>query len=144
MNDAEFFAQVARLLALAEQWVRPIGLGWWRIDLTYDRTGEDFADAKQQSGNFYSTSLARCYADWRYGLATIVWNMPEVARKTNDELEHAFVHELMHCYLHELRGDDDSDDHPDHEEHAATSLEKAFIWIRDRARDGEWGKVDDA
>ena len=142
MNDAEYEQQVARLLALADQWVRPIGLGWWRINLAYDREGADFADSAVKVGGFQSGTLARCFADWRYGTATIVWNMPDVARTSDDELESAFVHELVHVFLHEMQeGARQSVQRP-HEERVATTLAKAFLWIRDHARDGEWGKPD--
>ena len=142
MNDAEYEQQVARLLALADQWVRPIGLGWWRVDLAYDRDGADFADSEVKVGGFTKGTTARCFADWRYGTATIVWNMPAVAHLSDDDLEAVFVHELMHVFLSEMQeGARQSVQRP-HEERVASTLQKAFLWIRDRARDGEWGKSD--
>jgi hypothetical protein len=140
MDDAEYEKQKARLIALSEAWIHPIGLGWWRVNLSYDRTGEDFFASVEKAGNFRSQSVARCFADWKYGIATILWNMPELPDLDDDELEHTFVHELMHIFLNEVRGE--GADWMDHEERVATTLEKAFIWVRDRARDGKWG-VDD-
>lgn len=135
MDDAKYEAQRERVVTLADRWIRAIGLGWWRITNSYDRTGEDFADSTVRSGGYRTGTAARCFPEWRYGFATIVWNMPEVAEMDDEQLENTFVHELMHLYLHELRGDEDGD-HLDHEEHAATSLAKAFIWIRDAAAEG--------
>ena len=134
MNDAEYETQKARLLALLEAWVKPIGLGWWRVTLSYDRTGEDFADSIRKEGGFRSQSVARCYPEWRYGIATIVWNMPEVAHLDDEELESTFVHELMHIFLHETRQSEDGD-WLAHEERVATTLAKGFLWIRDAARE---------
>lgn len=142
MNDTEFFEQVQRLTKISAEWVRALGLGWWRIDLTYDRTGGDFADSEVREGSFVKGTTARCYADWQYGIATIVWNMPTLSRLNDDELERVFLHELMHIFLCEMReGANQSKQRP-HEERTASTLQKAFIWIRDRARDGEWGKEE--
>lgn len=138
MDDAKYEAQRERIVMLAKRWISAIGLGWWRITNSYDRTGEDFADSTTRAGGFRTGTAARCFPEWRYGFATIVWNMPEVAEMDDEVLENTFVHELMHIYLHELRGDEESD-HLDHEEHAATSLAKAFIWIRDAAAEGTMG-----
>lgn len=142
MDDAKYEAQRARIQVLADRWISAIGLGWWRITNSYDRTGEDFADSTTRSGGFRTGTAARCFPEWRYGFATILWNMPEVAEMDDELLENTFVHELMHIYLHELRGDEEGD-HLDHEEHAATSLAKAFIWIRDAAAEGTMGATEE-
>lgn len=138
MNDAEYAAQVDRLKALAERWIHAIGLGWWRITNSYDRTGEDFHDSVSRVGGFRTGTVARCFPEWRYGIATIVWNMPEVETQDDEQLELVFVHELMHIFLHELRGNEDGD-HLDHEDHVATTLSKGFIWARNAAVAGELG-----
>lgn len=140
MDDAEFLQQKQRIMAIAEQWVRPLGLGYWRVDLGYDRDGSDFADTMQTVGAFESGAAARCFPDWRYCIATVVFNMPRIAHLDDEELEGIVVHELMHIFLHEMR---ERSGALGHEERVATSLAKGFIWIRDRARDGEWGKSDD-
>ena len=140
MNDAEYEQQQARLLALSDAWVRAIGLGWWKIVISYDRTGEDFAESVKKEGGLRSQIAARCFPDWKYGMATILWNMPALPDLDDDDLEQMFVHELMHIFLNETRSGNNSDDWLDHEERVATTLAKGFLWIRDRARDGEWGK----
>jgi len=137
MNDAEYEAQRARLKVLIDRWIYALGLGWWRITNSYDRTGEDFADAAQVDHGFHTGVAARCYPEWRYLMATIVWNMPEVERMDDETLEIAFVHELMHIFLHELHSDDE--DHLAHEERVASMLSKAFIWARNAAMAGQLG-----
>lgn len=142
MNDAEYEAQRARLQDLAERWCNNIGLGWWRITNSYDRTGEDFHDSVSVVGGFRTGTVARCFPEWRYGIATIVWNMPEVETQDDEQLELVFVHELMHIFLHELRGDEDGD-HLDHEERVASTLAKGFIWARNAAVAGRLGASTD-
>lgn len=146
MNDAEYEAQRERLHVLSERWVRAIGLGWWKVTLSYDRTGEDFADSTKSSGGWRSTAAARCFADWRYAEATIIWNMPELEHVDDEALEGVFVHELMHVFLNELRPVSEVDDeqHVPHEERVCTTLTKAFMWIRDAAANGEMGGRDNA
>lgn len=125
MNDAEFEAQKARIQALAEQWLPPLGLTWWNIALEYARDNYDGRDGAQPT-------VAYCKADWRYVHARIVWNMPLVAEQDDAELERIFVHECMHIFLHEMRWAETRDtDSLDHEERVATMLTKAFLWLRE-------------
>lgn len=133
MNDREYEETKARIVALVERWVRATGLGWWKITSAYDRTGGDFAEAIERTGNFQRGSAARCFAEWRYGIATILWNMPLIAEFDDEELEMVVVHELMHVFLNEMASPKPAD--LAHEERVATSLQKAFMWARDAARD---------
>lgn len=130
MTDAEYEVQQARLLALADKWVKPLGLGWWDLDFAYAR--DDYEPPDSLSPKERDRSLAYCNVDWRYGHATITWNMPRVAEQTDEKLERAFVHELAHIFLNEMRWARDGDaDHLDHEERVATTLTKAILWLRD-------------
>ena len=126
MTDAEYEAERQRLLALSEKWINPLGLGWWDIDLAYAR------DDYSPPGGTKNGVLAHCDVDWRYGHATITWNMPELLAYPDEKLERAFVHELMHIFLNEMRWTASNDeDSIDHEERVATTLTKAFLWQRD-------------
>lgn len=128
MDDAEYEHQKQRLLALADKWVRPLGLGWWDIQYAYAR--DDYEPPKQASSEDHS--VAHCSADWRYGYACITWNMPLVREQDDEKLERIFVHELQHIFLHEMRWTaDNSDDSIDHEERVASIYTKAFLWLRD-------------
>lgn len=143
MNDVEYEAQKARLTVVRDRWLRTVGLGQWRFTMSYDRTGADFADSVVRSGGFVSGSVARCYPDWRYLIATIIWNMPELLHVDDEDLERVFVHELMHVFLHEIRdvanGEDGSADAHllEHEERVCSVLAAAFLWVRDSAQDGD-------
>lgn len=122
MTDAEAEAQKARVQALIDKWLVPLGLRWWRLHFQYDR-------APKATDGEISRCVAECWPDWRYGEATIRFYLPCVADQDDDELEYAFVHECQHCFLHETREGAHEDGWP-HEEHAATRLALAFqsVW----------------
>lgn len=123
MNDAEYAAQKARIVALIERWPKPLGLAWWRITHVYDR------DTTPPGGSSAASQVtARCDADWRYLYGRLTWYMQAVADLEDDELEQVFVHELMHVFLNELRHDDPN--HNAAEERVASHLASAFIWLR--------------
>lgn len=125
MDDAEFKRQKSRLLALSDKWVRPLGLAWW--DIAYEYARDDYEAPPNASSP--DASLAKCAANWRYGHACITWNMPRVREIQDVELERCFVHELMHIFLSETR--ENGEDWLDHEERVASTLTKAFLWLRD-------------
>lgn len=128
MNDTEFETQQQRLHELSEKWIKPLGLGWYKIDFAYAR--EEYRPPKETTSK--DDSLAYCHTDWRYGFATITWNMPEVANQKDDDLERAFVHELMHIFVHEMRWTaDNSSDSLDHEERVCSNLTNGILWLRD-------------
>lgn len=123
MDDAEFARQKQRIDDLAKKWINPLGLGWWDIQFGHER------DRFEVDGKPAPETLGQCRANWRYGHAYVEFNMPRVQNQTDDELERAFVHELMHIFLSETR--ESGDDWLDHEERVASCLTKAFLWLRD-------------
>jgi hypothetical protein len=123
VNDKEFEHQKQRLLVLIQRWVGPLGLGWWDIVFDYERGSFDV------DGELAPESAAKCRANWRYGHAHITFNMPCIAEQSDDQLERILVHEFMHIFLHETRENDD--DWLDHEERVASTLTKAFLWLRE-------------
>lgn len=122
MNDAEFATQKARITDLSDWWVPKLGLAWWDINLAYAR--DDF----EVDGEPAPNTVACTSANWRYGHATITWNMPRVAEQSDQDLEMQFVHELQHIFLNEAR--EDGKDWLDHEERVASTYAKAFLWLR--------------
>ena len=125
MNDTEFEEQKLRVQALSEKWLGPLGLKWWRIDFEYVRDGAEMWDPARDEIE-RGDSCAQARVRWEYGLATLKFNLPSVKEEDDDHLEHIFVHELMHIFLNEMR-----EDGIIHEEHVATTLAKAFIWLRE-------------
>lgn len=103
-------------------------MGWYWIELAFAR--DDYEPPNSRSSKDHS--LAHCSTDWRYGTACITWNMPLVREQSDDKLEMAFVHELMHIFVNEMRWTATNDgDSIDHEERVTSTLTKAFLWLRD-------------
>ena len=133
MTDVEFEEQCQRLRDLADTWIKPLGLGWYDLEFYYAR--EDY---KPPGTTAKEDSVAHCWSDWRYGHAKITWNIPAVRDISDKELETAFVHECMHIFLNEMRWTaDNSSDSMDHEERVASTLTKAFLWLRDSMEKGK-------
>ena len=120
MNDREFAKQKRRIKALIEKWVRPIGLGQWTIKFEYSR------DRLGDSHVAEYDLLAKTTCSWEYKHGMVEFSMPGVAQVDDEELERAFVHELMHIFLNEMR---DWKDDNNHEERVATELASAFLWM---------------
>jgi hypothetical protein len=130
MNDEEFELQKKRIQVLTERWVKPLGMNWGRIHFVYHRDSGDFQEQREKycdtSKDGSGRGLAFCTSDWRYAESTIQFNLLVVAGEDDDALEEFYVHELMHVFLSEMR-----ESGIDHEERVATTLAKAFVWLRD-------------
>jgi hypothetical protein len=127
MDDAAFTALKDKLETILRRWVKPIGLGWWDIEGHYHR--DDYPYPGEEAGR---TSLAICRPNWSYMEADILFNMPALNGKSDKDLEHIVVHELMHIFLNEMH-----ESGVEHEERVATTLENAFLWLQRAFRDGD-------
>lgn len=120
MTDREFRLHRRRVLALANRWIRPLGLGWWRFDFEWHRSGFD------------GHTLMRCASSWRYMEAHIDVDLAQVAQLADDDrLEEVVVHELLHPILSEMGSGDEA---TMHEERVASTLQRAFIATRTMGR----------
>lgn len=125
MNDAEFEAQKARVMAVWERWARPLGMGWQRkLVLSWYRGAiPNHPDAAMT-----------CWTDWQYKDSKISVDLTRVGELDERDLEFAVVHELMHVFLGGLidahRRDVDRDAFRMIEEHTATQLAQALLWLR--------------
>lgn len=110
-----------------KKWVQPLGLLWWKIDAYY------YDDPMEMVRQFTVTDDNITYAsvdtDWRYLRATIKFNLPAIAGRTDEEIESTVVHELCHILVCEMR-----ENGVDHEERVVTGLQRAFFWTREAAR----------
>lgn len=131
MKRKAFKRQRARCQRVIGEWLQPLGLLWWETTINYY---DDPAEFPGGAGSGDSHVAARVWAQWEYLQATVAINVPEVARMDDDRLERVLVHELCHILVAEMRADPDVC--TDHEERTVTQLAKAFIWTRDRAREG--------
>jgi hypothetical protein len=106
-----------------DQWITCLGLRWWKIDVYWFKTRKEVKRFKKQGSKY---AFARCYADWRYGTASIHINLPAFDVLSDAEIEATVVHELVHVLVNEMQAGG-----MDHEERAVTGLTKAFLWTRE-------------
>lgn len=136
MNDAEFEAQKARIVALEKRWFETLGLAAWKINTEFIRG--DFTMDGQPAPDTMATASTQS----KYMLSTISWNMPLVADHPDRELERIFLHEVMHIMVNEMRparqqnevNDALSEGDAWHEERVCTMLGNAFLWTREANR----------
>jgi len=138
VTDKEYREQKRRLKKLADRWLKPLGLLWWKVQIVYD------CDGLQQPEDKSRSLIGVTTVDWHYLLATITFDMREIARQSDDDLEMQFVHECCHILINEMRmwaGEEMSRDKLEevmkHEERTATMLAKAFIWTRQAGQGDE-------
>lgn len=128
MTKKELNIQKRRVQRLADKWIQPLGLGWWRIDLLYstevDRSGMTTYQPADIGGT-YETVFA-VGTDHNYMIARITAILPVIAQIEDERLEEYFVHELMHIFLRPMRTKQCAGE----EEQVATRLARAFLWIK--------------
>ena len=142
MSQSDVAAVKARVFILIARWIRPTGLGWWKINVSYFDGPWDKTPLRGLGPNH--VCLMDVDVDWRYMQATIRVDCAACADLKDDELEYAFVHELMHIFVREMRPAFDresevqrivADESQEHEERVCTQLAKAMIWTREHAQD---------
>lgn len=121
LDDAGFATQKERVGDVVRRWIKPLGLRWWKIDCAWVRESHRWS-RDEQDGH----PIAECHADWKYGEATITFDLGRIELLDDDGLDTIVVHELMHIFLNEMR-----EGGIEHEERVATTLQKAFLWLRD-------------
>lgn len=130
MTDAEFDPQKKRIQVLADKWLAPLGLLWWRIDIEYSR-GPLIIDGKPSE-----ETIGKASVKWEYQAATLSFNLAKFVSFTDEEAEAVFVHECCHVLVHQMREwcqtetlpADTMDRVMKHEEYVVSSMAKAFIW----------------
>ena len=129
MTDDEYEATQARLVALRERWLEPLGLYQWDISWSYVRESAKFLVDNEADPDV----VMCCNSRWSYMHAGIGFNMPLCAESDDEALELQFVHELSHVLVNELRwreGEDKDGYRMEHEEHVCSVLARAFISTR--------------
>lgn len=125
MNDEAAEAQKARVMALYEKWGPPLGMGWQRqVSFSWYRGA--IPD--------YEGAAMTCCAQWQYKQAKISVDLCKVIDEADEDLEFMLVHELMHVFLGGLieanRKQVDRDAFRMIEEHTASTLAQAVMWLR--------------
>ena len=130
MDDAAYNKQKRRLQILAEKWIGPLGLKWWKVDIVYSR--EPIPSSAGEGWNCIGKASVR----WEYLDAKITFDMQAIEGMDDDRLEQLFVHECCHILVHEMRewcqseglGTDAMAAAMKHEERVVCQLTSAFLW----------------
>lgn len=125
MTDKEYETEKKRIRKYIDQWARPIGLGYWKIDFVFERVNyqKSITDGKRMIDE---SVHAECDVRPNYLEATITFYLRNTIKVDKDELEETVVHELMHIFLSPMSTKDTMDP----EEIVATTLSRGFIKIR--------------
>lgn len=112
------------ICAALNKWLRPLGLLWWKIDIFYSDNPTDVL--REFGSDDDGIVLARTFADWRYGTASIHFNVLDIneARLDSKEIEQVVLHELCHILVCEM-----CEGEKHHEERVVTCLTSAFTWV---------------
>lgn len=124
MIDPEL--QQTRITKLADKWINPLGLGYWRIDTEY-------LNERLPASNSGAVRAFTVTALSEYLTATISVSIPVIAEMSDERLEAMFVHELMHIFLSEIQHE--CDDLDWHIERICTRLADAFLWAVDLVKE---------
>lgn len=125
MTDKEYEAQKKRIRYLTAKWVKTLGLGWWRIDIAYDRNppareGYEYSPSDSQNWDVAMT----CVSDPNYCKALITFYCSVTKGLSDSDLEEAFLHELMHIMVSPMRSKQKAGE----EERVATLLARGILW----------------
>ena len=126
MNDKEYEKQKKRVEKLFKKWRDPLGLGWWRITISYSREhakGDTRYAPPDVNGIYDCVFDITC--DYYYKIATIEAYLPVIKDIKDENLERYFIHEMMHIILKPMQHKEKAPD----EELVATSLADAFLWV---------------
>lgn len=128
MRKRERKRQIARIRAVQEKWIGPLGLKWWhRIEFLYRDDRERFSSKSEatETQRPIESAMIVC-VDWTRQWAEIEVNLPLVATLNDTELEHTILHELCHVMVSPMKDGTD-----DLEELVVTRLAMAFRWVED-------------
>jgi hypothetical protein len=117
VTDKEYQRQVRRIERTLEKWLKRLcinnGVGGWSIGLDVQR--EPFEDCNV---------IARVFPSWKYLYADVVFSAPRVATLTDQKLDWATVHELVHLFVQEMNEEEDK---INHEERTVSTITRALF-----------------
>lgn len=109
-------------------WSAAMGLRWWNleVDYVYEAIGD---------GHPIGTAGVAT-VQWQYGDLHIQFSIPALL-KNEDRIEEIVVHELSHALTACItQGQSESEEGNLLEERAVTEIQKALMWVRDAAVEG--------
>lgn len=98
-------------------WVHWTGLGYWSIKAVMS------SEINERPNDSYLAGY--CDVEWKYLTACITFYPKAMRHLTEEEIEVAVIHELMHVMVNETR-----EGGMEHEERVCTQLQKAFSWVK--------------
>jgi hypothetical protein len=157
VNDANYAVEKARVERLYDTWAVALGVrDDWTLNITYYRFALDarpVGDRKRppECENSRYGRVMQIICQWEYMTADLEVNCLLTARLSDRQLTEYFLHELGHMFLSGLAtlhaGPSGKIGHAWYmlEEHTATRLAFAMLWLADRvARDRLDGVYPDA
>lgn len=135
VNDADVEVQKARVLGLVQGWKHQMGLADWHITIKWYREPKGVATDSEYGCILDIETL------WQYKSAEIRAYLPTVADLSDDRLDWAVAHEFAHLLTEEMARPEKG---RRRQEHVATQLAWAFVWIRNSAteRGNAQGRLD--
>lgn len=121
--------QIARIRALADKWLKPLGFPWWRkIEFVYYDDRSHFTT----SGHCEAVMITRPSRAYLEAIVDI--NLALVQGSTDADLEYYFVHEMVHILTDEFEPDGDRRENI---ERTVTQIARAFIGVAGMLGKGE-------
>ena len=124
MTDKQFRKQRKRVQRHFRVWRERLRLTGWEFGFNYHRGPYEVNGATNQR------CMASAAVDWEYRAATLDFNLAEIARASEREVENCVVHELCHVLVREMRQWATADDGLAHEERVCTEVAWAFLGMK--------------
>ena len=134
LTDKEFAKADRRIKALVRKWVRPLGLGWWKVMVSVYRSETEMpVTGNAQQADPQWIKAMSTHVSWAYRDGKINVNGEYALSAKDEDLERSFLHELGHIFVNEMRSlpknsDAFADNWIEHEEHVCSALADAFLW----------------
>lgn len=123
MTDKEYREQKRRVKRYIDKWLKPLGMGWHRIDLEWDR----------ERNNDLPDEAAVTSWMWQYRTANITFRLPVIKELNEEKLENVVVHEFSHI-LTGAMVQNQPEDNKQLMEYSTENVARALIWAREAGR----------
>lgn len=120
MTDKQYEKERRRVRKLWDKWFRPIGMGWWQVDLSWAREREEDEPA----------TAGMTTTNWQYRTAHVTFYLPATMELDDEKLEEVVVHELVHILCGPIQ-DMSTDERREITEHTVTTIARSIIWARE-------------
>ena len=120
MTDKEYEKQKARVKKFWDKWFVPLGLGWFKVKLVYERVADDDEPLR----------ITATYPHWQYRRASVYFYLPLCAEHDDERVEDTVVHEMIHILLAGLHNMDDEEKR-EITEYTTETLARAVMWARE-------------